>query len=306
MSNYFKSLAQSLREQDAPIPGDSPPGKQLHVFDFDDTLGVTKNSTGVMLYVDGAAAHKSRWEVQDWLASVGINRKDLGDEGVVSVPERGGYVAHLTSRGVAKLHDVYPGDTQTTTDANKVRPSGETVVIDYTPSSGTDVETTEPIRSTIQKLRTVDAEGSKTVVITARKSSGSSKDIRGREVTASNASDISKFLAKQGVSPSDGVVGVSGGNKGSVIVNRYIDSDDPPEEVHFYDDAEKNTSEVEAAVARKTPAELFVYGPGSFVDGEVDPYRPTKAFPASKLSVKRQKECINLDRWRLMSGVSYG
>jgi hypothetical protein len=65
----------------------------------------------------------------------------------------------------------------------------------------------------------------------------------------------------------------------------------------------KNTDEVEAAIAKKVPAELFVYGPGEFAHGEADPETPTKSFPKGKQMT--QKEGVDMDRMLLLAGLKF-
>ena len=288
--------------QGEPIPGDAPPDKQVHVFDFDDTLGITTNANGVMLYKDGVPAHKTEAEARAWLKSIGIGGKDILDPGVVAIPERdGGYAAYLSSAALAKIQKAYPKDKQSVTGVSEPSTEGENVLIDFTPSSNTSQETTEPIKSTINKLKAADAQGSDTIVITARKATGKGTDFHGKAVDATNAKDMEEFLDAQGAPPTQGVMGVTGQNKGDAIINKFMKGPNPPEEIHFYDDLVKNTSEVEAAVAEKVPAELFVYGPGEFAHGEADPNRPTKSFP--KANKKVRKEGIDLARWAALAGI---
>lgn len=291
--------------QGKPIPGDAPPEKQVHVFDFDDTLGITTNANGVMLYKDGKPAHKSEADVRTWLKSIGIADKDILDPGIVSISEReGGFAAYLSSAALAKIQKAYPKGKQSVTGVSEPSAEGENVLIDFTPSSNTSMDTTSPIKSTINKLKAADSQGSDTIVITARKATGGGTDFHGNSVEATNAKDMEEFLKAQGAPPTKGVMGVTGQNKGDAIINKFMKSPQPPEEIHFYDDLTKNTDEVEAAIAEKVPAELFVYGPGEFAHGEADPNKPTKSFP--KGDKKTQKEGVDLGRWALLAGLHRG
>lgn len=291
------------------IPGNSPPEKQVHVFDFDDTLGITTNANGVMLYRDGRPAHKTDTEVKQWLASLGVPESAILEPGIKPIGEReNGLAVYLSSSGLAKVQKAFPADKQgvTTGYADKVNQPGETILIDFTPSSATDVNNTIPIPSTINKMKKANSQGSDTIVITARKATGAGTDFHGDTVDATNADDMEQFLAKQGAKPTDGVMGVTGQNKGLAIINKYISNDETaPEEVHFYDDLKKNTDEVEGAVAEKVPSELYIYGPGEFVHDEADPERPNKAFPpkSRKDEAKFVSENPILERWNRLAGL---
>jgi hypothetical protein len=74
MIDFFTWLKLKNLTEDT-IPGDSPPERQVHVFDFDDTLGIATNSNGVMLYIDGKPAHKTPYDVISWLAGIGIKKR---------------------------------------------------------------------------------------------------------------------------------------------------------------------------------------------------------------------------------------
>lgn len=309
-----KSLVEILFEE--AVPGDSPPEKQVHIFDFDDTLGVTTNANAVMLYRDGKPVHKSRTEVETWLKSLDVTKDDLLDPGIVAIPEKdGAFAAYVSSAGLAKIQSQIPNKRQFATGFNL--PTGDSgedeVLVDYTPSRGTDLETTKPIASTIDKLKKANAAGSKTAVVTARTDRGEVEDIHGKKLTATNADDMLAFLAKQGAEPNSGVFGVSGGDKGTKIKNHFVDQATvKPEEVHFYDDLVKNTKDVEKNMAGKIPAELHIYGPGEFAHNEADPDSPDKSFePAGEEEIGKKTENYRrryrkdpiLERWCHLAGL---
>ena len=285
------------------FPGDAPPDEQVHVFDFDDTLGVTSNANGVMLYKDGKPAHKSEAEVKEWLKSLGVPESAILEPGIKPIKERdGGMAAYLSSSGLAKVQKSFPSDKQgvTTGHADKVNQPGETILIDFTPSSGTDVSTTKPIKKTIDKLKKANSQGSETIVITARKADGEGTDFHGNPVKATNSKDMEDFLSQYQAKPTDGVMGVTGQNKGLAIINKYIADSDAPEEIHFYDDLKKNTDEVEAAVAEKVPSELHIYGPGEFAHDEADPDSPNKSYDKKNEGVQMNQI---LERWHKLAGL---
>lgn len=270
-----KEIVKYLRE-DA-IPGDAPADKQVHVFDFDDTLGLTTNANGIMLYKDGKPVHKTEEEAKTWMKSLGVKDSDLLEPKITKIPERdNAYAIYVNSSALAKVQKAYA--QQGVTGVKEVPKEGEAILIDFTPSASTNVDTTEPIKSTINKLKQANSKGSETIVITARSATGKGKDFSGKDVSASNDKDMQKFLAAQGAEPTQGVMGVSGQNKGDAIINKFMKGDNPPEEIHFYDDLKKNTDQVKAAVAGKVPAELFIYGPGEFAHNEADPNKPNEKF----------------------------
>ena len=271
-----------------PVPGDADPKKQAHVFDFDDTLGLTKNANGVMLYKDGKPAHKTKQESEAWLKSMGVTSKNYlpGPDGQTfeTPADLDGVAAYIDSAGLAKLQKQIPREKQKVSPAAPTG-EGEALYIDFTPSAFVDVDTTDPINSTIQKLKKVNAQGSDSIVITARASDKKKPGVNfaGKQVKPSNAEDMQKFLAAQGAAPTMGVLGVQGSNKGDEIIKKFFTSrkrGEHPDEVHFYDDLSKNTIEVDAAVSGKVPAETFIYGPGEFAHDEADPETPNKAVPA--------------------------
>lgn len=270
-------------------PGDAPVDRQLHVFDFDDTLAVTKNANGVMLYRDGEPAHKTEGEVLGWLSRYGISSKDLipGPEGkeICFIEKLGGWAAYVDSAKLASLtksSDFVSPSKRYSADKGNVPPAeaGEALYIDFTPSGFVDLETTEPIMPVINKLIDAEDAGADTMVMTARPGSGVGRDFEGNAKKITNAKDIEAFLKKHDADPStnpvDIVMGVTGGEKGKHIMTKLgqYSPEDFPEEIHFYDDAEQNTRSVKKFVAGSTPAELYIYGPGHFSHGEADPENP--------------------------------
>lgn len=305
--SQFRSFIRKLISEEATklIPGDAPGNKQVHLFDFDDTLGVTTNANAIMLYKDGKPIHKSEAEARDWMKTMGLTDKDLLDPKIVSIAERdGAYAIYVTSSGLAKVQSKFSKENQKVTGFSEPD-KGDQILIDFTPSSSTNIETTKPIDQTIEKLKAANALGARTAVVTARTAKGAVEDIHGKKINASNASDMEEFLTKQGAVPTDGVFGVSGGDKGGKIKSHFVDgASEKPEEIHFYDDLSKNTADVKNAMAEKIPAELFIYGPGEFDHGEADAKEPSESFPASKEDEKvSKKESIDLDRWMLLAGI---
>lgn len=290
------------------IPGDAPADRQLHVFDFDDTLAVTKNANGVMLYRDGEPAHKTEQEVLQWLSKYGIRPEDLipGPDGkeIQFFDNLGGCAAYVDSAKLAALtkspdfKDRGDGKSRRVSADKKQTPTvpGEALYIDFTPSGYVDQETTVPIRNVIDKMIDVEDKGADTMVMTARPGTGSGKNFKGDEVEITNARDIEAFLKKNDADPAnnpvDVVMGVTGGEKGKHIMTKLkqYSPDDYPEEIHFYDDADQNTDSVKKYVAGKTPAEVHIYGPGHFSHGEADPNKPDLSIVGRKGTTINREE----------------
>lgn len=299
------------------IPGNAPPDKQVHVFDFDDTLGLTKNANGVIVYKDGKPAFKNPAELKAHLArEYGVKDSDYLEPGVKMIKSRGAPAAYLSSAGLARIQKVIPKDRQGATGQDTesrayVEDGDYRLLIDFTPSSNTNIETTEPIEKTVDRMKKANSQGSDTIVITARQAEGPGTDFEGNTVTATNGKDMADFLASQGAKPTKGVLGVVGKNKGEEIIKKFVSNQEPPEEIHFYDDLRKNTDEVEGAVAEKVPSELHIYGPGEFAHGEADPEHPNKSFDANEEAldvrgISESKRISNdplLERWNRLAGL---
>jgi len=296
-SQNLRKLIREIIEEETAIPGDAPSENQVHLFDFDDTLAVTQDPTAVMLYNDEIPAHKSADEVINWLTQFKISDDDLINPGIAQIPQRGGHAAYINSAALAKIQTAYNRSQQKVSGISEPK-QGESILMDFTPCASTNLDAAKPIDSTIEKMKRMQDVGATTGVVTARKEKGSGIDLHGHKVDATNKEDIIKFLAQNGVSPSAGVMGVSGQNKGNFIA-KYFAGDKNTKEIHFYDDMPKNTSEVEQALAEKTPSELFIYGPGEFDKGEANPNVPSKSHPA-----KKQKfENFDLSRWNKLAGL---
>jgi hypothetical protein len=284
--NYIKTFNEfKLFEEfvNTPIPGDAPPEKKLIVMDFDDTLAVSKNANGIALFKDGKPAHHNQQEVSTWLKHLGLSKDDLlkGPNGksIEETPNTKIWTAYITSGALAKAKTNKDLTNKHITGSGEVPEKGETLVIDFTPSSF--IGRAKPIDPVISKLKQAEAEGAETVVMTARKGEGEGTSMDGKTVHHSNIKDVKAYLKSKGASP-DEVLGVSGKNKGEKIKDEFFDGKDDPEEVHFYDDDEDNIDSVKHALAGKVDAELFTYGPGKFDKKEADPNKPTSKYPAKK------------------------
>jgi len=288
-----------------PVPGDAEPKKQVHVFDFDDTLGVTKDANGIMVYRDGVPL-KTPQEMQQWLASKGI-----GQDYMLTGPKGGqieqpdgvdGIAAYINSAGLAKaregINNVLVSPTKPTPGDPKF--AGEAIVADYSPSS--TAKSAEPIDSTLSKIKNLPA-GATSQIITARSGESSGripKDFAGQPHPPSVESDLKDFMTSQGANLTNGIKGLGGGNKGDAIKKLYFDGKPPeqqPDEVHFYDDDAKNISDVKNALGGKVPAEVFLYGPGEFEKNQANPESPNQEFPAAPETPGQEQ---SLKEYRLM------
>lgn len=290
------------------IPGDAPAEKQVHVFDFDDTLGVTKNPNGVMIFINGKPAHKDVASAQEWVNKAGLNQylTNKGKAEIIMSPLEGA-AFYVDSAGLAKVYDYIKknggqvitydpiGSRGSPGDWKKIyKTTGVAALADYSPSNDIDINTTEPIPSTIDKLKKLNASGAQTAVMTARQGGGKTKGLDDEEKEVTNVKDIEKFLSKHGAKPNAGIMGVQGADKGQKIKQQFISNNedgDNPEEIHFYDDAKRNTDDV-ASIGGKMPAELHVYGPGHFVNNEADPNKPNQSFEPEEEKRKKVAEMI--------------
>ena len=302
-------ISKIIKEAVEPIDGDAPGPKQLHVFDFDDTLGVTADSNGVMLYKDGEPAWKTAEEAEDWIENVAkLSGSDLlkGPGGATFEKPKGikGFAAYISSGALPSTKEAAIAAGQEIAYAPK-KPTKDGIALDFSPSASAKQAT--PIKSTIDKVKKANAAGARTAIVTARsgeKTSGvTKKDFAGNDIEVSVEDDLTKFMGKQGAQLSKGVYGLSGQPKGDFIRDHLLDP--MPDEIHFYDDDNANIQKVKDSLAGKVPAELFLYGPGKYQDGH-DPDTADQAFApaeAPATDTKKKTEGIDLDRWLLLAGL---
>jgi hypothetical protein len=267
-----------------PIPGDVLPHLQLHVFDFDDTLAVSNNSTAIALFDNGEPVHKSRPDVLQWIDDLGLNTKDLlkGPDGkfVEEMPDTKIWTAYVKSGALVKVKKQF--DNKFVTGSGEIPKQGPTLVLDYTPSSY--IGRAKPIHPVIDRLKREKEAGATTVVMTARQGEGDGISMDGKKVHHSNARDVKAYLKAHGAEP-DKVYGVAGKNKAETIKDEFLGKGNDPEEIHFYDDDPKNIEDVDKKLGGKVDAEVFTYGPGSFDKREADPIHPSGRF--KKMRIKK-------------------
>lgn len=293
-------------DDENPVPGDADPKKQIHIFDFDDTLGVTQDSNGMMLFRNGEPAWKTKEEAEAWVKQNGLDHDLLkGHKGSpIEQPEgMSGFAVYVNSAGLssAKKTTAKHMYTPNLPSPGDPKSEGDVLVIDFSPSS--TAKTAEPIGPSIEKMKQANSQGSETQVITARSGESSiasgekkvPKDFAGKEHPPSVEKDLADFLQKQGVTPKNRantpVKGMGGGNKGDQIKKTYFsgDPESHPDEVHFYDDDGDNINKVRNAL-QDVDAEVFLYGPGGFSDEHPHPQGKANANDASEKYPTRAKE----------------
>ena len=285
-----------------PVPMDAPPDKQVHVYDFDDTIGTTPDGNGLMLYNQGVSAWKTAQDAQQWCSSNGITDKMMlkgpnGQNFEEPLGPGNGFAAYVNSSGLATARKAMPAPTQgqknILTAPAKPGPeiAGPVLVADYSPSS--KIGGVVPIEDTISRIKSLPT-GVKSQIVTARTGESTrkdgqpviAKDFAGVSHPPSVEGDLQKFIKGQGLNFTEPLVTMGGGNKGEQIKKTYFDGKSPeeqPEEVHFYDDDAKNIGDVKTALAGKVPAEVFLYGPGDFADdgSPSNPDFPSESNPAA-------------------------
>ena len=275
--NRWCELAGLIKEQRAIGP---KPKKDLHVFDFDDTLGVTTSSTLV------AAVEYNGGDPDDPTSYIPI--KDLKGRvgGIVKglkTPAQADISSPGISGDVVRSNDELDNAEAIVLDTAQYRdwkekyiPSGnhkrlvinpniekdimsvgrdmfskgitgEIHVADFSPSStiGTDVK---PINQMLNLLAKVSADGDETAVVTARKGKTDLDALGGGKIPATNASDIENFVSQEVGSSPDTVIGAADFNpsdpaaaKRDLITKLHSDQVD---NIHFYDDDPENARRV--------------------------------------------------------------
>ena len=254
--------------------------KELHVFDFDDTLGVTKSATlHVAFDYNGGDVNDpaSYAPVEDLKNRIGTGSKTATEFGITTDgvtgdklttgPDylQGGQVValntdqykHWKANYMGKFKDpskpvVYPdGDVEAQVKKAASKMNGkpaEIHAIDFTPSS--HLGDVEPIDATLKKLSKEDSEGDITAVVTARKGQTDMGTFGGKKVPAENVEDIKDFLGDEiGMHP-DYVFGAAdfgnkvADNKREIIKNIVGGQSDKISDIFFYDDDKKNTDAV--------------------------------------------------------------
>jgi hypothetical protein len=249
---------------------------ELHVFDFDDTLGVTDAPTLVAAveFLGGDPGDPESYRVIDDLESrlaptTGKLKKPsetrIDSPGVVGDKVKGEDPliddAQVVVVDTAQYRDwkekyVRGGEHERVVvggnvgkkikDAAKKMAdegrTGEIHVVDFSPSS--TLGAVDPIEATLSLLADKERAGAETAVVTARKGETDLDTFGGRKKKAQNASDIEKFIQDEtGVKPDEvfGAADISNAtaaNKRKII--KYLIAKSDAEELHFYDDDPEN------------------------------------------------------------------
>ena len=320
MNRRWCKLAGLLTEQSMP-PAESDPrlsgkgmsNRDLHVFDFDDTLGITTSPTLVAAveYNGGDPTDPMSYEpITDLASRVGRSIKGikLPTEINLNVPGLSGNFVNSndeleSSQAIALDTEQYrdwkekyitSGDhvrlvvakdiSQQIKDAgkkmNQQGKTGEIHVADFSPSStiGDDVI---PINQMLTKLQSVESQGHETAIVTARKGEKPLDALGGGKIKAHNVADIETFVKDQiGVTP-DFVYGAADFNPTNPssakksLVNTLAKSPEI-DNINFYDDDPKNAKMV-AQLCNDAPdlagTELEIYN-YEFAKG-ADPTSPS-------------------------------
>ena len=283
MMDRWCQLAGIIQEQ-ADIEDSGARGgklKDLHVFDFDDTLGVTTSPTLVAAveYNGGDPDDPNSYTpVTDLVSRVGSTVKgiktppgaDLDAQGlsgdrvkssdelndsqaiVLDTEQYRDWKEKYVPAGNHVRLVINPNIDKDIFDAgrkmSKKGITGEIHVADYSPSStiGTNVM---PIQQMLKKLASEESAGNVTAVVTARKGETDLDALGGGKVKAQNASDMKQFISDEaGVTP-DYVYGAAdfsptdpAAAKKDLILK--LSSDEDVDNIHFYDDDPENAERV--------------------------------------------------------------
>mgnify|MGYP001500926028 CR=1 FL=1 len=284
MSETFSrwcKLAGLLTEQtNRPEPEARMAKKDLYVFDFDDTLGVTTSPTLVAAveYSGGDPNDSTSYTpIKDLKSRIGNVVKGL------QTPAQAGVNSPGISGNVVRSNDKLDDAEAVVLDTEQYRdwkekyiPSGDNVrlvinpniendimragksmfdrgvtgeihVTDFSPSStiGSNVR---PINPVLDILSKANAAGDETAVVTARKGETDLDSLGGGKIPATNAADIEDFVAHEAGTAPDIVIGAADYNpadpasaKRDLVIALY---DQQIDNIHFYDDDPENARKV--------------------------------------------------------------
>lgn len=309
--SQLRKIVRTLLKEDE-VPENAPPEKQLHVFDFDDTLGVTEDSNGVMLYRNGIPAWKTEKEARDWVKSIGIDGEDLlkgpGGKSFEKPDGMDGFAAYVSSGVLPSIKAAVggPSGVMYAPDKPDVEKKGEVVVFDFSPSAS--AKSAKPIKSSLGKVKDLDTKGAKTAIVTARSAENiaqTSPDFSGKEHPVSVQADLENFTKKQDAEMNLGIYGTKGANKGEFIRDNLLPKGDF-EEIHFYDDDPTNINKVAGALGDKVDAEVYLYGPGKFQDSPNNSEKPKQVFVPKdkKTESKERTDNFLVERWIRLAGLN--
>jgi hypothetical protein len=223
--------------------------KNVTVFDFDDTLGVSKNVQQVMRFVDG----KPISNIKEELLKLGLKHTEIVDVWP-SKKHPGGKIACLSTEGFREY--VYLMNKQGIVvhmgaDSELIGKGVEDVV-DFSDASHVNLNTTRPVKRMIDVAKDAEKQGEDLKIVTGRKVDTPIASLEKGKIEPTNARDISNFLKKQGVKSvdSEDVYGAADINpqnipasKAEIIADKIVKKD--TEEIEFYDDDKRNVEAVE-------------------------------------------------------------
>ena len=250
---------------------------ELHVFDFDDTLGITDAPTLVagVEFLGGDPEdlenYRAITDMSSRLQSTTGQLKGPDDININNPNISGGQISGETStldgaqvvvvdtvqyrdwkekyvRAGDHARIVVGGDVgkKIIDAAKRMGKPGEIHVTDFSPSF--ELGTADPIDVTLSLLGDKATQGAKTAVVTARKGETDLDTFGGGKKKAQNVSDIESFVQDQvGIKPDEvyGAADISNAtadNKKKLIKWLAISNDS--EEIHFYDDDPENANAV--------------------------------------------------------------
>jgi hypothetical protein len=218
--------------------------KRSFVFDFDDTLAVTKDTIGILMLQDG----KGQEDIEKYLEEAGIDKKEIAS--ISSSEKYGGKIAQISSAGFRSFYDHALQTNQILHfDGNKnLKSSGTEFIVDF--SDAANIENPKPIEKTIKLMKKEEEKGNEIKVVTGRKLEKPIENVDGEKVMPTNKKDIAEFLQSQGIeiAPSDihSAADVNSSNvpkaKAEIIADKIAKPD--IEKIEFFDDDYKNTQAV--------------------------------------------------------------
>ena len=282
MSNNKRwlQLAGLLQEQDETAAARGHM-RDLHVFDFDDTLGVTESPTLVAAveYNGGDPEDLSSYTpIQDLVSRVGSMVAGVKTPNQTQIDSPGISGDKVHSNDELDSSQAIVLDTEQYRDwKEKYIPSGNHVRLVINPNIATDIinagkrmfnsgvtgeihvadfspsstigGSVVPITQMLDRLASAEGSGAVTAVVTARKGETDLDTLGGGKIKAQNAPDIRKFIQDEtGVAP-DYVYGAADFNpsdpasaKRDLILQ--LGSKEDIDNIHFYDDDPENARKV--------------------------------------------------------------
>jgi hypothetical protein len=167
--------------------------KRSFVFDFDDTLAVTKDTIGILMLQDG----KGQENIEEYLIKAGVDKEDIVK--ILASERYGGKIAQVSSAGFRGFYDHALQAKQILHfDGNKnLSSSGTEFIVDF--SDAANIENPKPIEKTIKLMKKEEEKGNDIKVVTGRQLDKPIKNIEGEKVMPTNKKDIVEFLQAQGI-----------------------------------------------------------------------------------------------------------